>query len=144
MKKIFPNKFSIIISAGLFLTIVSNSFLCFLIDPFRDKYSVKIFVLLIFIVLITLINITLNYVFIKKCTTKSNLLIVNVSATLISALICTITFKIASVINPSTIFNKTGFISIIVLFSFYALSLIISIIPNIMKKKEKSFSEKQI
>lgn len=144
MKRIFQNKLLIILSMGLFLTILTNSILCFLIDPFKTNYSSKIFILLIFIVLIAAFNIFLNFVFIKKCSNKSNLLIINVSLILMSALICTVTFKIASVINPNTIFNKTGFISVVVLFSFYAISLIMSIIPYFMRKKEKAFSEKQI
>lgn len=144
MKKIFPNKLSIILTVALFLTILSNSILCFLVDPFKANYSNKIFILLIFVVLVAALNIFLNFIFIKKCSNKTNLLIINVSLMLISALICTVTFKIASIVNPNTIFNKTGFTSVIILFSYYALSLIMSIVPFLMKAKEKSFSEKQI
>ena len=83
-------------------------------------------------------------VFIKKCSNKNNMIFINTFSILLSAVICTITYKIATIINSNTIFSKTGLTSVIFLFSFYALILAISLVPFLKKEKEKAFSEKQI
>lgn len=144
MKKLFPNKTSILITICSFLLILTNSFLCFLVNPIKDNHSEKLFILLTFIVLIFGLTIFLNIVFIKKCSNKNNMIFINTFSILLSAVICTITYKIATIINSNTIFSKTGLTSVIFLFSFYALILVISLVPFLKKEKEKAFSEKQI
>lgn len=142
MKKILTNK-KILILIGVFFAIVfANTFLCYLVSYFAKNNSTGLYVIIPFILILFGLTVFILIIFLRKYSETVNPLLLSGLTIFAVAIIDTFIFKILSLTSTKELVQKTGFISIVILFSYFGVMLLISLLP-IKKKKEAKVLEKQ-
>ncbi|MCQ2801559.1 MAG: hypothetical protein MJ222_02735 [Bacilli bacterium] len=142
MKKIFSNKLLLTLLILFFLCVFSNTFLCYTVSYFSKNNSKNLYVIIPFIAILFAGSFVLLIILLKKYSSVLNIFLFSCLTIFIVAVIDTVCFKVISEIDSESFLNLTGFKSIILLFSYYCIILICSLLP-LKKEKEKEILEEQ-
>lgn len=111
----------------MLLLVLGSTFSCYMITPglrTNTTFFVAALVCSLVFVLLSIGYIILIY---KKGDKKINNLFTIISFILISGLILTVVLRIISAVNPNLTINKNGLVSLIVLFTYYMIIIVLSV-----------------
>lgn len=144
MKKVSKNILDLILLIVSGIVILGTSFLCYLITPFSSKENSAFIPLIVSIVVLFALTFGFQLFLIKRKNIIINLTLIYGCLIFVSAIILTIVFKIVSVVKPDSIIVKTGLKSILFLFAYYVVILLISLLSFLKKEEKKVLSKKDI
>lgn len=144
MKRIFYNKKLLLLLVIFFLCVFANTFLCYLVSYFARTNSNMLYVLVSFIVILTTLTAVIMIHLLRKFSNEINAFVFAVSTIFAVAIIDTFIFKILSITSSKDLVLKTGFVSLILLFFYFGIILLISLLPIKKKKEAKVLEEKKI
>lgn len=144
MRKISKNIIDFILLIINEVIIIGTSFLCYLITPYSSKGNSTFIPLIAGTVVLMLITIVVQLLIIKRKNILVNLTLIYGCLIMTSAVILTIILKIIAVINPESLLVKTGLKSVIFLFTYYVIILLISLFNNLKIKEKETLTKKDI
>lgn len=144
MKKIISDKKFMLLSLALFAVIFINTFLCFLVSFYNSNDSRVIYVLIPFIVVLTLLTVFILVILVRNFSSKFNIFVTACINIFIVGVLDTFIFRIISLTDNKNMVQKTGLISVILIFMYFTFIIIVSLLPFAKKKKTESFQEKKI
>lgn len=128
--------------AIFFVLVFANTFLCYLVSYFAKNNLVGLYIIIPFIAILFGLTVFILIIFLRKYSEIVSPLLLSGLTIFAVAIIDTFIFKILSLTSTKELVQKTGFISIVLLFSYFGVMLLISLLP-IKKKKEAKVLEKQ-